>query len=164
MVRPKKFRYVSKEPVTDYFKPRGIPLNELKEITLSKEEYEALRLKEIEKHDQKTAAELMNISQPTYSRVLDSARNKVADSIINGKALKIEGGVFKMVERKFKCLQCQYEWDIPFGTGRPAKCPKCQSSNIYRTNVIRGGFGQGRDTGRGKRRTGRGFRNRTYSE
>ena len=53
MVRPKKYRFVEKEPVTDYFKPRGIPLSELKEVILTKEEYEAMRLKEIENYDQK---------------------------------------------------------------------------------------------------------------
>lgn len=153
MVRPRKYRYVGKEPVTDYFKPRGKPLAELKEIVLTREEYEALRLKEIEKYDQKTAAELMNISQPTYSRVLDSARNKVADSIINGKSLRIEGGVFKVVERRFRCMDCRNEWEDTHGNKETEKCPVCETSNIYRTNVLPGGFRQ-RGRGRGHGRAG----------
>lgn len=142
MVRPKRHRWVGKEPLIDYFKPRGTPIWQLEEIILTHEEYEALRLKEVENYDQIKAAGLMNISQPTYSRVLDSARKIVADAIINGKALKIEGGVFKIVQRKFNCFQCKHEWEVAFGTGRPEKCPKCQSTTIHRVNVVRGGFGR----------------------
>ena len=134
MVRPKKYRYVGKEPIIDYFKPRGIPIKDLQEINLTKEEYESVRLKEIENYDQKKCAELMNVSQPTYSRILDSARKKIADAIINGKALKIEGGVFKLVKRNFNCFKCTYDWEIKFGIGRPQICPKCKSSQIHRVN------------------------------
>ncbi|MBN2421729.1 DUF134 domain-containing protein [Candidatus Woesearchaeota archaeon] len=161
MVRPKRFRFIGRKPTIDYFKPRGIPLSELQEINLTHEEYEALRLKEIGNYDQKKAAELMNISQPTYSRILDSARKKVADAIINGKVLKIEGGVFKMVQRKFKCFQCQLEWEVAFGTGRPSKCPNCQSTNIHRVNVETSGFGHhgrgGMGKGKGSSQTGQGM-------
>ncbi|MBN1502152.1 DUF134 domain-containing protein [Candidatus Woesearchaeota archaeon] len=153
MVRPRKFRFVGRDPTINYFKPRGVPLNELSEINITKEEYEALRLKETENYDQKRCAELMNISQPTFSRILDSARKKIADFIIHGKALRIDGGVFKMVQRKFKCFACQHEWEAAFGIGRPEKCPKCESTNIHRINVETSGFGHhGRGgTGRGRR-------------
>ncbi|MBT3464959.1 DUF134 domain-containing protein [archaeon] len=135
MVRPKKQRYVGKEPIIDYFKPRGIPIRDLEEINLTKEEYEALRLKEIENYSQVKCSELMNVSQPTYSRVLDSARKKITDAIVNGKALKIEGGVFKLVKRKFKCFDCKSEWMIAFGTGRPNSCPKCEGLDIQRVSL-----------------------------
>jgi len=142
MVRPKKHRYVGKEPVIDYFKPTGIPIRDLEEINLTKEEYEALRLKEIENYEQVRCAELMNVSQPTYSRILDSARKKITDAIVNGKALKIEGGVFKLVKRKFNCFKCNYDWEIEFGTGRPQKCPKCESEDIRRVNIEKNSIGQ----------------------
>ncbi|MFH0876352.1 MAG: DUF134 domain-containing protein [archaeon] len=160
MVRPKKYRFIGREPSVDYFKPRGIPLTELEEVNLSCEEYEALRLREIENYDQVKAAELMNISQPTFSRVFDSAIKKITDAIINGKALKIEGGVFKLVNRKFRCYSCNNEWEEVFGTGRPQKCPKCASTNFHRVNVETGEFGHhgrgGMGKGRGQSQTGQG--------
>ncbi|MBU0758075.1 MAG: DUF134 domain-containing protein [Nanoarchaeota archaeon] len=135
MVRPKKFRMIGKKPVIDYFKPRGIPLSELKEINLNHEEYEALRLKDVDNLDQNRCAELMNISQPTFSRILESARKKTSKAIILGNALKIEGGSFKLINRIFLCLGCKHEWDEPFGTGRPMECPRCRSENFHRTNA-----------------------------
>ncbi len=71
------------------FKPQGIPLNEMEEIILLPEEIEALRLKDYLDLDQNKAAEEMNISQPTFHRILRSARKKVITAIIEGKALKI---------------------------------------------------------------------------
>ena len=151
MVRPKKCRFVGKEPVTDHFKPRGIPLNQLAEVTLSIEEYEAIRLSDIEAYDQTKSAELMNVSQSTYHRILDSARKKIAEAIVKGKALRIEGGVFKLVKRKFRCFDCNNGWELEFGTGRPEKCPKCGSTNLHRVNIETGGFGH-----HGKSQMGRG--------
>ncbi len=158
MVRPKKFRLIGREPEIDYFKPRGIPLSELQEINLEIEEYEALRLTDIESYDQTKAAELMNISQPTFHRILDLARKKISDAIVNGKAIRIEGGKFKIAKRKFKCFDCQHEWEIAFGTGRPDKCPKCGSTNLHRVNVDTGRLGHHGRRGRGQFGQGRGQR------
>jgi predicted DNA-binding protein (UPF0251 family) len=77
-------------PKAHYFKPRGIPMCTLEEITLSKEEVEALKSKDYDKLDQTVAAEKMNTSQSTFQRILVSARKKVSEAIIEGKALKIE--------------------------------------------------------------------------
>jgi len=85
-------------PCTDYFKPRGIPLRALEEVTLAVEELEALRLADLEGMEQMAGAEQMEVSRPTFARVLASARKKVADALVNGKALRIEGGVFRMAE------------------------------------------------------------------
>jgi len=82
-------------PGTTYFKPAGIPLRFLEEVQLSIEEAEALRLKELEGMEQEQAAEKMNISRPTFQRILSSARKKMADALLNGKAIKIEGGNFE---------------------------------------------------------------------
>jgi predicted DNA-binding protein (UPF0251 family) len=155
MVRPKKHRFIGKNPEIDYFKPRGVPLSQLGEINLKVEEYEALRLKDLENYEQNKAAELMNVSQPTFSRILDNARKKITDAIVHGKAIRIQGGVFKKVQRNFKCFDCIYEWNIPFGTGRPLKCPECKSTNIHRINVqtMPRPFRRGRrGQGRGRRR------------
>jgi len=95
MVRPRLCRRVRFNPNITYFKPRGIPLNELKEINLQVEEFEAIRLKDLEGLEQEECAKKMGISQPTFHRLILSARKKVADAIVNGKAIKIEGGDYK---------------------------------------------------------------------
>jgi len=73
------------------FKPAGIPASELERTVLTREEIEALRLIDAEGLDQTTAAEKMNISQPTLSRELALARRKVADALLNGKAIELGG-------------------------------------------------------------------------
>ncbi|NMA44543.1 MAG: DUF134 domain-containing protein [Candidatus Diapherotrites archaeon] len=90
MVRPRIPRRIRFEPKTTYFKPAGVPLRELKEVVLSFEEVEALRLKDVENYDQIKAANKMNISQPTFNRTINSARKKLAKAITNGKAIKIK--------------------------------------------------------------------------
>jgi len=132
MVRPTKCRQISFKPTTDYFKPRGLPLTNLEEIRLTLVEFEAIRLKDLENLDQKKSAKLMKVSRPTFTRTYSSARKKIADALIKGKALKIEGGIFKLKIRLFKCLKCNNKWEEPFGTGRPINCPKCNSKNISR--------------------------------
>ena len=96
MVRPRLCRRVKFNPEITYFKPRGIPLRELKEVILPVDEYEAVRLKDLEGLEQEECAKKMNVSQPTFHRLVLSARKKIADAIINGKAIKIEGGNFRI--------------------------------------------------------------------
>jgi len=90
-----KCRRIAFLPEVTYFKPAGIPLRFLEEVRLSLEEAEAIRLKDLEDLDQEQAAMRMNISRPTFQRVLESARKKVADALLNGKAVRIEGGNFE---------------------------------------------------------------------
>ena len=96
MVRPNICRRVNLEPNTTYFKPRGIPLVELEEVILHVDEFEAVRLKDLDGLEQEECAKKMNISQPTFHRLVLSARKKIADAIVNGKAIKIEGGNYKI--------------------------------------------------------------------
>lgn len=77
-------------PGADYFKPRGIPLVELEEICLKLDELETLRLADYEGLYHEAAAQRMDISRATFGRILDEARHKVVEAIINGNALKIE--------------------------------------------------------------------------
>ncbi len=90
MPRYKIPRKVCFNPEVYYFKPRGVPMRELKEIVLESDELEALKLYEIDELDQKAAAGKMNISQPTFARILGSAHKKIAGAIINGMAIKIK--------------------------------------------------------------------------
>jgi len=138
MVRPRKNRRVWFEPGITYFKPRGVPLADLEEVSLAVDELEAVRLNDVEKLGQKEAAEKMDISQPTFHRLLESAREKIADALVNGKAVKIHGGNYEMAARRFRCYDCGNEWEEPYGMGRPGKCPKCSSANIHRAPEGRG--------------------------
>jgi predicted DNA-binding protein (UPF0251 family) len=137
--RPRICRRVCREPGVRYFKPRGVPLSLLENVSLTVDELEAIRLKDLEGQEQIAAAESMHISQPTFHRVIESARKKVADALVNGKAVRIEGGEYVTdVNRKFKCLACSHEWDVPHGTRRPEVCPKCGSKNVHRAPEDRG--------------------------
>ena len=92
MSRPCKKRRICGRINSNFFKPAGIQLRELKEIVLSPEECEAIRLKDLQGLDQKEGAVKMNISQPTFHRSVLSARKKIADALINGKAIRIKRG------------------------------------------------------------------------
>ena len=99
MTRPKKRRRVEFIPEVVYFKPRGVSLSQLNEVVLTVDELEAIRLVDKEGLGQVKAAKKMKISQPTLARALSSVRQKVADGLTGGKAIKIEGGDYKMALR-----------------------------------------------------------------
>jgi len=86
-IRPRRLRF---NPDVYYFKPRGIPMRMLEEVVLQSDELEALKLYDVDGFDQTQAADKMNISQPTFARILDRANKKVAQAIIKGKAIRIE--------------------------------------------------------------------------
>jgi len=92
MSRPRICRRIRCRPHATYFKPAGIRAIDLDEIVLTFEEYEAIRLVDLEEIEQAKSGTMMKISQPTLSRLLKSARKKISEAIIKGKAIKIEGG------------------------------------------------------------------------
>jgi predicted DNA-binding protein (UPF0251 family)/predicted Fe-Mo cluster-binding NifX family protein len=98
MPRPKFPRKVGFLPGVKYFKPANSKLSELKEVVLGHDEIEAVRLKNLQGLSQEEAAEEMNVSQPTFHRLLSSAYTKMTDAIVNGKALRIEGGNISLPE------------------------------------------------------------------
>lgn len=144
MPRPRKCRLVWFEPGITYFKPIGVPLVELEEMDLTMDELEAVRLKDLDGLDQECTAKKMRISQPTFHRLIGSARKKIATALINGIALRIKGGNYNLasnpisIVRKFICYQCGNEWALPYGLGRPPACPKCSSINIRRVHETGG--------------------------
>lgn len=99
MPRPRRCRRVWFEPNVTYFKPAGVRMIDLEESILTVDEFEAVRLKDLEGLNEIDAAKKMNISQPTFNRLLSSARKKIADAIVNGKAIKIFGGHYKLFRR-----------------------------------------------------------------
>ena len=98
MTRPYKPRKICREPQARFFKPRGIPLNQLEIVNLTLDELEAIRLCYYENLYQDEAAREMDISRQTVGRILSSAQQKIASFLINGQALKIEGGTVQMSE------------------------------------------------------------------
>ena len=144
MGRIPKWRRVAFIPEITYFKPVGVPLRALGKVRLSVEEAEAIRLKDLEGLEQEECAQRMSISRPTFHRVLESARSKLADALLNGKAIRIEGGNFEMAMRRFRCIN-GHEWDVPFEVmvnEPPRFCPTCNTLNILSTQPF--GFGWGR--------------------
>ena len=132
MPRPMKCRKVDFRPEMTFFKPAGIPVSALETITISLDELEAVRLADLEGLYQEDAAQAMEVSRQTFGNIVSSARKKIADALSNGKAIKIEGGLVDIIERKFICLGCNYEWSLPCGTGHPDHCPNCRGHNIQR--------------------------------
>ena len=150
MARPIHCRRVTSLPGSTYFKPRGIPLSMLEEVVLTVDEFEAIRLADLEGLYQEQAAEKMSISRQTFGRIIESAHRKVAEALVKGKALRIEGGEIEMPsERKFRCHDCHHSWGLPYGTGRPGNCPTCKSENISRAEGEKGS-GRGARRGQGK--------------
>ena len=97
MSRPCRCRRIRCKPDTNYFKPRGIPLDSLEEVNLTLDELEAVRLADWQELYQEDAAKKMDISRQTFGNIINSAHKKIADVLLHAKALKIEGGVVKRV-------------------------------------------------------------------
>jgi hypothetical protein len=76
----------------------------------------------------------MEVSRQTFGNIVASARRKLADSVVNGKLLRIQGGAVRLVGvRSFACGHCRRHWSLPFGSGPPEACPGCRSHDIHRT-------------------------------
>jgi predicted DNA-binding protein (UPF0251 family) len=106
--RPHNCRRVAGEPAASIFKPVGIPVRELEQVVMTLDEFEALRLADLDRCYQQQAAEQMHVSRPTFSRIVESARHKVADALVHGKALRIEGGPVHRAQKR-----CCLEHDLP---------------------------------------------------
>lgn len=99
-MRPKKSRWIKCVPGERCFKPLCKPLNQLDVVSLSLDEFEAVRLASLEGLKQIDAAKLMKISRPTFSRILTSAQKKIADGLVNIKAIRIEGGCCQVINKR----------------------------------------------------------------
>ncbi len=105
MSRPRKYRRVYCDPSSYYFKPRGIPVYELEEVILDHDELESLRLADLLAYSHENAAKEMKISRATFGRIVEEARKKVADGILNGKSIRINEEKLNHIikKRKRKC-------------------------------------------------------------
>ncbi len=140
MARPEKERTVYNPPLFTEFKPLGAAARFLGEIQMSLDEYEAFRLTDYEGLLHEEAANEMGISRSTFTRLIEKSRKKIAELIINGKLLSIDGGNIHFRKNIIRCNDCGYMFKINFQTTFD-KCPECDSSNLIN---LAGGFGHGK--------------------
>lgn len=148
MARPVKWRKIENVPAVAYFIPSEKGVAEVPENILKLEELEAVRLKDLEGLEQSECAEKMEVSRPTFQRILLSAREKIADSLVSGKAIHVEGGNFTQNICPVRCLDCGKEWlesfeNIDAINGGGYVCPACGSKKIVCGNSCRGRYGRG---------------------
>lgn len=149
MARPKNCRKIAALPGCFLFKPAGVPARSLPEVTLTVDEFEAIRLADHEGLYQEQAAQRMGVSRQTFGRIVEAARKKVANVLVEGIGLRIEGGEIRMAEmRVFQCSGCKHVWEEPYGTGRPAACPSCKGESFGRVDESAEQISQ--DAGRGR--------------
>lgn len=124
MSRPKQFRKIVSPPLMTGFKPFGIPRAQLEEVVLHYDEYEAIRLLDYEGLMQEQAAEKMNVSRPTLTRIYESARKTIAKAFVEGKMIVIEGGNVDFGRQWFRCRKCHKLVD---GVENHIPCKNCVS-------------------------------------
>ena len=138
MARPQKDRIVACDPTISYFKPRGVPLRQIEEVRLTIDQMEALRLADLVGLSQEAAGKQMGVSRATFGRIVQRARQVVADALVNGKAILLEGGNYQLmdIKREFRCGACDHQWEAPWGSCRPPDCPSCGNQGIERVQAI----------------------------
>lgn len=135
MARPTKLRKIENLPAIPYFIPAEEEAQGLLENILKLEELEAIRLKDLEGLEQEECAQRMEVSRPTFQRILLSAREKIADSLVNGKMIHIEGGSFTRNICPILCRDCGKEWKESYEKLECIKngtytCPDCGSVKV----------------------------------
>jgi len=135
LVRPTKWRKVEFIPKRQYFVPMDRHVGDSGENVLKFEELEAVRLKDLEGLEQEECAKKMEVSRQTFQRILNAAREKIADSLINSKGIKFEGGNYTRNICHMKCNFCGQEWAESYeNLGKIVNgeytCPNCSSSKI----------------------------------
>ncbi len=134
MPRPKKWRRIGHMPSVLAFEPKDSGENQ-GQNTLKVEELEAIRLKDLLGLDQSECAREMEVSRPTFQRILLTGRGKVADSLVHGRAIQIDGGHYTQQICPIRCLDCGKEWtesleNIPQNNNDDFNCPKCHSAKL----------------------------------
>ncbi|NQU80500.1 MAG: DUF134 domain-containing protein [Bacteroidetes bacterium] len=130
--RPKRLRKVSNPPVISGFKPYGNKSIEVKPVSvfLQYEEYEALRLCDFEMLNHHQASVMMDVSRPTLTRIYAKARYKIAEAIVKGKQIIIEGGKVYFDSEWFACPSCGCFFNNPEKQEDVKSCPLCRSTNF----------------------------------
>ena len=133
--RPCKPRKVSNPPLISGLKPYGdkLKMDNVSSIFLYLEEYEAIRLCDYEIMNHEQAAKMMDVSRPTLTRIYTSARRKIADALVNGRQIIIEGGKIYFDSEWYRCSSCGCYFNNPGKMNEIKECPLCRSQEF--TNV-----------------------------
>ena len=126
MPRPKQDRKISIPPLMKGFKPFGIPRRMLSSVSLLYDEYEAIRLLDYEGMNQDQAAVQMNVSRPTLTRIYEKARKTIAQALVEGNMIVIEGGNVQFDREWFRCRRC---YKLVGGLENHVHCKDCTSFN-----------------------------------
>jgi len=148
MVRPYKKRGVKEPPKVRSFKPAGIPLRYLETVTLTVDEFEAVRLADYEGLGHKDSADRMGISRPTFSRVIERARRKLGEALFEVKEIFIEGGNVYFRNNLFRCQSCRTLIRVDADRGVLQECSQCGSMDVTDLGQT---FGCGKKPGKKKR-------------
>jgi predicted DNA-binding protein (UPF0251 family)/DNA-directed RNA polymerase subunit RPC12/RpoP len=143
--RPPIERAVSGVPRITLFKPAGVPARDLEQLRLGVDELEAIRLVDLDGLSHEQAAEAMGVSRQTVGRVLERGRARIAEALVDGKAILIGGGQYRIEPRRMRCASCRARWVD--SDERTTACPECGSPDLIE---CRGGgdrCGEGRDPG-----------------
>jgi len=151
MPRPRIERRVKEPPRFQRFKPVGIPARLLEQIPLTLDEFEALRLADYNDLGHEAAANQMEISRPTFTRLIDAARKKVARALVEGKEIFIMGGSVYFRNNIIRCLNCGTIIQTDFENDVTIKCPNCGGTEFVNL-AQQFGFGK---FNRGRRGHGR---------
>jgi uncharacterized protein len=130
MARPHKSRKISNPPKMKGFKPYGMPMCKIDPVVLKLEEYESIRLVNYDNLPQDQAAEHMNVSRPTFTRIYNKALKQIAKSFVEGKAIEIEGGNYLLEKDWYRCKKCH---KLIEGLENHFKCKDCK---VYGINEL----------------------------
>ena len=133
MPRPKQYRIICHPPLMQGFRPYGIPRQILQSVSLHFDEYESIRLLDYEGLNQKEAAEKMNVSRPTLTRIYENARKTIAKAFVEGKEILIEGGNVQFDKQWFRCNRC---FKLVGGIENHKPCKNCKSFSIEELSPI----------------------------
>ena len=140
MPRPQDNRIVHGPPLFSEFKPMGVRGRNLEQILMTLDEFEALRLADFIGLSHAEAADEMEISRSTFTRLIEKARKKIADFLIQGKLLTIEGGSIHFRNNIIHCQDCGHMFKTNIDNAI-TECPACHSKNLLN---LAGGFGHGK--------------------
>ncbi|MEA5080038.1 MAG: DUF134 domain-containing protein [Dysgonamonadaceae bacterium] len=124
MSRPKQSRKIVSPPLMSGFKPFGVPRSMIDKVVLHYDEYESIRLLDYKGLLQEEAAEKMNVSRPTLTRIYTNARKTIAQAFVEGKMIVIEGGNVDFGREWYRCLKC---FKLIDGIENHTPCKNCTS-------------------------------------
>jgi len=132
--RPKRFRRMGAPPVLQGFLPVGVCSGDADSISIQYEEFEALKLADYENLSQEVAARKMGVSRPTFTRIYNLVRKKIARAFVEGKSICFEGGMVSFNKEWYRCKECHHVFFLI--KNEKKFCPHCNSDNLESINYM----------------------------